>query len=271
MSSSLLRTEWLKIKKYPAFWWLTAIVALSYPGMNYILYSQAYLRQLNNPTMGPILKMLGNPFTFPEIWHTVAYISSWFVFIPSVLVIMFISNEYTYKTHRQNVIDGWSRKQFMVSKMIDVLFISLLATTLFFLTALVIGLTNKNDMGSGSMWGETKYIALFFIQTFSQLSLAFVIAFLARRAFVALGIFLFYFVILEPVIVGIARDRWNDIGRFMPLEISDRIIPLPRFLIRNEDQWKDLMNAINVHLVYTVILIALTWGFCFWRNSKRDL
>src|SRR4030095_5563340 len=104
--NSLIKTEWLKIKGYRAFWWMTGIVALSYPGMNYIIYSQGYKKQLDDETMGPILRMIGNPFAFPEVWHTVAYISSWFIFIPSIVVIMFITNEYTYKTHRQNIIDG---------------------------------------------------------------------------------------------------------------------------------------------------------------------
>ncbi|MGZ5191055.1 MAG: ABC transporter permease, partial [Flavisolibacter sp.] len=129
--NSLIKTEWLKIKGYRAFWWMAGIVALSYPGMNYIIYSQVYQRQLNDDKgMGPILKMMGNPFAFPEVWHSVAFISSWFIFIPSIVVIMFITNEYTYKTHRQNIIDGWSRKQFMTAKMIDVAVISLLATLL---------------------------------------------------------------------------------------------------------------------------------------------
>src|SRR5215208_7954109 len=137
--STLIKTEWLKLKKYKAFWWMTGIVALAYPGINYLIYQEAYVDQLNNPTFGQILRMLPNPFTFPEVWHTVAFISSFFVFIPSVVVIMFITNEYTYKTHRQNIIDGWSRKQFMLSKMVDVLLISLLATILYVIVAFIIG------------------------------------------------------------------------------------------------------------------------------------
>ena len=128
--STLLRTEWLKIRKYPAFWLMLVIVALSYPGMNYMLYVEGYKDQLVNKTMGPILRMLPNPFTFPDAWQTVAFISSLFIFLPAVIVIMFISNEYTYKTHRQNIIDGWSRTDFMVSKLIDVLVISFVATLL---------------------------------------------------------------------------------------------------------------------------------------------
>jgi hypothetical protein len=249
---------------------MTGIVALAYPGINYMIYEGGYRDQIkHNPDFGPILKMLPNPFTFPEVWHTVAYISSFFLFIPSVVVIMFITNEYTYKTHRQNVIDGWSRKQFMISKMIDVLLVSLLATLLYFIVALIIGYSAGES--TGSKWEETQYIGLFFLQTFSQLSIAFLVAFLVRKAFIALGIFLFYFFPLEPIIVGVARDRWGDFGRYMPLEISDRLIPFPRFMIRNTDQWNELMSQANIHIFYPMILIGLTWGLCFWLNSKRDL
>jgi len=265
--SSLARTEWLKIRKYPTFWWMMGIIALSYPGINYLVYSQGYKNQLDNGTIGPLLKMLPNPFAFPEAWHTVAYISSWFVFIPAMAVIMFITNEYTYKTHRQNIIDGWSRKQFMTAKMVDVAIISLLTTVVYALTALVIGSVN----GTSDMSGEIKYIPLFFLQSFSQLSLAFLIALLARKAIIALGIFFFYYFLVENFIVGYGRDHWNDIGKYFPFEISDRLIPLPRFMIRNEDSWNKLMSEANVHIFYTLLLLSVTWSLCFWMNNRRDL
>src|SRR5215212_5580130 len=164
--SSLLKTEWLKIKGYPAFWWMLGIVALSYPGMNYAIYVNGYKDQLNDKTMGPILKMLSNPFTFPDVWQTVAFISSLFVFLPSIVVIMFITNEYTYKTNRQNIIDGWSRNNFMMSKLIDVVIITLLITVLYAVTAFVIGTVNSENVGD--FWEGTKYIGLFFLQQFSQ-------------------------------------------------------------------------------------------------------
>jgi ABC-2 type transport system permease protein len=269
---NLINTEWLKLRKYRAFWWMTGIIMLSYPGINYIFY-QIYQSLLNKPgPTGQMVTMLvGNPFTFPEVWHTVAYASSIFIFIPSLIVIMFITNEYTYKTHRQNIIDGWSRKQFLTAKLIDVALITLLITILFTLVALVIGSVNSTS-NTGSMWENSKYIFLFAVQAFSQLSIAFFIAFMARKAFIALGIFLFYFIILEPVIVGLAKWKANDVGKFMPLEISDRIIPVPAFLGRfDEASYKAALASINQHVVYSIVLAGLVWALCYWLNSKRDL
>src|SRR5688500_12038924 len=127
--NTLFRTEWLKLRKYRAFWWLFALTAISYPGVNYIFY-RAYSDFVKEQSAAAELvkNRIGNPFEFPEVWHTVAFASSIFVFIPAVLIIMFITNEYNFRTHRQNVIDGWSRNQFMAAKIIDVFLISLMIT-----------------------------------------------------------------------------------------------------------------------------------------------
>jgi len=268
--SSLIKTEWLKIKKYPAFWWMMGIVSLSYPGMNYAIYVNGYKDQLSDETVGPLLQMLPNPFTFPDVWQTVAFVSSLFVFLPSIVIIMFITNEYTYKTSRQNIIDGWSRSDFMKSKLIDVVIVSLLVTVLYTLTALVIGMVNAGD-DTVNFWAGSKYIFLFWLQLFAQLSIALLIALLVRKAFIALGIFLFYFFPLEPILVAVSKKYANDIGEFLPLEISDRLIPFPRWVIRDEERWNELVHQSNIHIIYTIILLGLIWALCFWINKKRDL
>lgn len=269
---NLLKTEWLKLKKYWAFWGMAGIVALTYPGINSIFYQIfSELTRKGDAHAKMVMQMLlGNPFTFPEVWHTVSYASSIFIFIPAIVVIMFITNEYTYKTHRQNIIDGWSRNQFMTSKFIDVLIITFLATLIFVVVALVIGYVNI-DESNGNTWGQTQYIGLFFLQTFSQLSLAFLVALLTRKAFIALGIFLFY-KIAEKILVGIATWKANDIGRFLPFEISNRLIPVPAFVGRlNTESYQRNLDLINQHLALTLILTVITWTVCFWLNKKRDL
>ncbi len=270
--TTLIRTEWLKMKKYNAFWWIMGITALSYPGINYIFY-MIYDNLVNQPSQaGQVAKMIiGNPFTFPEVWHTVAYSSSIFIFIPAVVIIMFISNEYTFKTHRQNIIDGWSRSQFVTSKLIDVLIISLIITLLFMAVALVTGFANQERLIRDT-WGMSYYIGLFALQTFAQLSIAFLIGFLVRKAFIALGIFLFYFIIFEPIIVGLLKVYGHDNGRFMPLEISDRIIPVPAFIGRiDKEAYDKSLALVQQHVIFTVILTAIIWAICYRVNNKRDL
>lgn len=272
---SLIKIEWLKIKKYPAFWWMLGIVTLTYPGTNAMFY-YGYIQSTTGKEMANNMAklLLGNPFAFPETWHTVAFMSSVFIIIPSILVIMLVTNEYNYKTHRQNIIDGWSRNQFVLSKLSDVLIISLVSTLMYIIVSASFGIYADPD--NINRWAEQlQYIPLFLIQTFAQLSIAFLVGFLIKKAFIALGVFLFYDLILEKIAVGYARFKFNDIGRFLPLEISNRIIPWPSFTNHfgkgAKDWYEKSVAAIPEFLIYTFILTAAIWVFCFYLHKRRDL
>lgn len=270
--TSLIRTEWLKMRKYSAFWWIMGVTALAYPGIN-LIYYMGYENIINQPSQASkYAKMaLGNPFSFPEVWHTVAYSSSLFVFIPAVMIIMLITNEYTYKTHRQNIIDGWSRNQFLTSKLTDVAIITAIITILYFFVCLVTGfVTNEGKIGN--IWEQSYYTGLFALQTFAQLSLAFLTGFLVRKAFLALGVFLFYFIVLENIFVGLLTWKESPAAAYLPIEISDRLIPRPGFTtIINPEGYQKSIDAIPLHIILTIILTTIVWLICYRINNKRDL
>ena len=271
---SIVTTEWLKIKKYPAFWLIFGITALSYPGINWMFY-QVYLEVMGKETAAAQLAKYylgGSPFAFPEVWHTVAFASSLFVFIPSVVIIMLITNEYTYKTQRQNIIDGWSRNNFMRAKLIDVFIISMLITLLYVIVCLVIGFLSTEPNEKPDIWSQSYYTGLFALQTFAQLSIAFLIGFLVRKAFLALGIFLVYYFPVEPLIVGYVENYHNDEARFMPLEISDRMIPRPAFIGQlDTEAYTKALSQMNLHIFLTILLLFIVWGICFWLINRKDL
>jgi ABC-2 type transport system permease protein len=268
----IIKTEWLKIKNYPAFWWVFGITALTYPGINYMfLFIYRSIIQEKSAAGKVATALMGNPFSLPEGWRTMAFFSSVFIYIPAIVVIMLITNEYTYRTNRQNIIDGWSRSNFMTAKMIDVLLLSLIVTTLFATTALIIGVTNTDK--SDGEWALAYYIGLFFLQTLCQLSIAFTVGMLLRKAFIALAVFTFYGMIVEEFTVDLLKHKYNnDIGRFFPIEISDRLLIRPAFVGKfNEADYQQSLDAVKYHVVYSIVLLILTWLFCFWLNNRRDL
>ena len=272
---SLIKIEWLKIKKYPAFWWMLGIVALTYPSIN-LMFLKVYEDITKGKDTGAIAKMLlGNPYAFPETWHTVAFFSSFFIILPAILVIMLVTNEYNYRTHRQNIIDGWSRKDFITSKLCDVLIVTSIITLSYAIVA--IGYGSYTDSKNFYRWSEQlQYIPLFFLQTFAQLSIAFLLGYLIKKAFIALGVFLFYYLILENIAVSWFKYQVkNDIGKFFPIEASDRLIPVPAF-IGNFGQdmkagYQRALDAIPMHIGLTIVITAIIWVICYRVHSKRDL
>lgn len=55
-------------------------------------------------------------FNFPFIWHFNTYIASIFKFFLLIVIVSMISNEYSHRTLKQNLIDGLSKKEFILSK-----------------------------------------------------------------------------------------------------------------------------------------------------------
>jgi ABC-type transport system involved in multi-copper enzyme maturation permease subunit len=275
---NIIRTEWLKLKNYLAFWLLLLATAVSYPGINAIVYFGYDESTKPKNQSGQLLKMLlGNPFHFPEVYHTTAYLSSFFTFIPAIVVIMLITNEYQFKTHRQNIIDGWQKQTFVWGKFISVLLVSILVTLFFFAVATGIGFIATPDISTVSLFTKGKYIGLFFLQIFTQLSFAFLFGLLVRKAFIAYGIFIFYGMIVESMAgaffkLKIQKFGGVDYGEFLPLEISDRLIPVPAFIGRlNETDYKLALAAVDKHIIYSIVFVVLTWLLSFYIFKKRDL
>ena len=270
--SNLFKTEWLKIKNYPGFWWIMGITVLSYPGINGMFYYIYKEQTGNTKTAAQMLKMLiGNPFEFPEVFRTTAFTSSLFTTIPALLVIMLITNEYTYKTNRQNVIDGWSRNQFLLAKFFNVVIISLIVIALYTIVTLTIGFINTGA-DVKDKFQLAYYIGLFALQVFAQLSFAFLLGLLIKRAVIALGVFIFFKIILEKIGAALLDKFAHETGRFLFTESSDRLTPLPAFLGKLDKAVYDKsLSLINQHVFITVAYLLVFWGLVFWVYKKRDL
>ncbi|MGH2553877.1 MAG: hypothetical protein ACRDEB_09170, partial [Chitinophagaceae bacterium] len=161
--------------------------------------------------------------------------------------------------------------EFITSKLMDVLIISCIITLLYTVVSLVTGFSNTSGMVQ-NIWSQAYYIGLFGLQTFAQLSIAFLIGFIVRKAFLALGIFLFYYIILENLVVGLLKWKNLGIGHYMPLEISDKLIPPPGFFrLVDPDSYQRSMDDIKLHIFLTIILTTVIWLICYRINAKRDL
>jgi ABC-type transport system involved in multi-copper enzyme maturation permease subunit len=216
---------------------------------------------------------LGSPFAFPDVWQTVAWNSSLLLLIPAILLITLITNEFTYKTHRQNVIDGWSRSQFVTVKLVEVFIFSVLVTIVVFLTTLAFGYFANKPQAGISVFKEVRFLGFFFVQMLSYTMIAFLISMLIKRAGLAIGVF-FIYIIIETFIVLFSKNVLKINGLdFMPQEVTDLLIPQPyaRKLLAAPDKLKMWESQIPTYLmVATLYLLA----YCFianWRFRKSDI
>ena len=55
-------------------------------------------------------------FSEETIWATVCFSTSFLLYLPGMVIINLFINEVNFKTHRQNIIDGWKRETFIYTK-----------------------------------------------------------------------------------------------------------------------------------------------------------
>ncbi|BAV10360.1 hypothetical protein FLA_6422 [Filimonas lacunae] len=175
--------------------------------------------------------MAGSPFQFPEIWHTVALIASYLLFLPSLIVIISTTNEFNFKTHRQNVIDGLSRTEFIYGKMLLILVLSVAFTIVLFLTGVVFGLSEAYSYFSMENSSQLYYS---FIQCISYTSLALLLSLLLKRSGLTIALFFTYVFLIENILVLLINrfatgDPLEGPGYYLTLDPTDKLVPIQMF------------------------------------------
>lgn len=213
----------MKVRNYRTFWILLGIIVVSIPAFNYMIYSFV----VYNIGKGKNGLNLGENFSFPEAWRTISWFASLLFVLPAILTITMTTNEFIFKTHRQNVIDGWSRNQFISVKLIGVLLLSVLCTIVALLTIFGFGYLAHKGPVRISVWQDSRYLFFYFVEVLSYTMIAFVIAVLIKRSGLAIAIWLLYWIV-EEVIVKIGSAKYDiTLVRYFPEETTDRLLPLP--------------------------------------------
>ncbi len=262
----LLKIEWLKIKGYKTFWVLATLFLVSILGVNYFVFN---IKQGISQGSAQANAIIGSPFDFPNVWHTVTYFSSFLLFIPGLMIITSITNEYTYKTHRQNIIDGWSRQQFIHVKIALIVIIAIISTLFVFLTSILYGLI----AGSTFSFDKIEFIGYYFIQALSYCMLALLLSVLIKRSGLSIGLFFLYSFIIENFLGAVLNNTGgnkgiNGPGDYLPLNSTDNLIPFPFF--RNIVQL-GTQPSIYLLLVLCAVYLSLYYFFSVRQFKTQDL
>lgn len=261
----LLNIEWLKYKNYRPFWWLVGLYLASLFIVNYIVFEvNSYIQNESSPEVEMIFGK--SVMAFPFVWETVSFSSSFLLSILGILVILVTTNEFTFKTHRQNIIDGLSREQFITSKIISAFILSVLSTVIVALVAIIMGLIE--DYSSFTL--ERSYTVLyFFIQTLSYTMLALLVSTLFRRGAIAIGIYLLYLWMAEHLLMLWLFKIKAPFAKWLPVQSAEDLLSFPSLsnikkMAPDFGQWETIFA---IPLIYIAIMVFITYK----RFVKSDL
>lgn len=219
-------------------------------------------------------------FNFPIVWHITTFFAAQFKLFFAIVVVSMIGNEYSNKTIKQNLIDGLSKKEFILSKFYTIVFFSAVATFIIFLICFLIGLYYSSINEPHLIFRETEFLLAYFVKLVGFFSLCLFLGMLLKRSAFALA-FLFILFILEWIIFWIIGSQSNydiawSIHNFMPLQSMWNLIdqPFQRIAISKAPNGQDFLYDFAVH--WYEIAIVLGWTAIFIFSSyrllkKRDL
>lgn len=266
----LLKIEWLKVKNYRTFWVIFILYLASIILANYgvYLFQQIIFGEeaRQNPNNEVLKWILGNPpYSFPQVWQMASQVTSYLLIIPGLLVLILVTNEYSYKTQRQNLIDGLTREQFITSKILMVIVFAICSTIMVAIASMIFGFTGVKPFSMTKSY----YVLLSFVQCLNYCLAALLLAVLCRRSGIAIGIYFLYVVIFENVLFLIMNEYLYNTGYYLPVESSDGLIYAPIA----EGFQKEFMKRPDPKYIFAacVIYIALYVFFSYKKFKKDDL
>lgn len=224
----LIKLEWLKVKNYRTFWIIFILYLICIVGVNYIVYEVQLdifgEKAKKDPTNFFLKMFLENPpYAFPRVWQMASQAATYLLIIPGLLTVILFTNEFNYKTHRQNLIDGLTRHQFITAKVLNVVILGLISTVVVGITAVVFGNLNNKPF----TWEGVENLGYFFIEFLNYCFLALLFSALFRRSGITIGVYFLYVVILELIIFFAFRAYDYNYGYFLPVESADALISAP--------------------------------------------
>ena len=227
-------------------------------------------------------------FNFPYIWHFNTYIASLLKFFLLLVIVSMIANEYSYKTLKQNLIDGLSKKEFILSKFYMVVVFALISTLFVFAVSLTLGLYYSDYNEFAIITSGLQYLFAFFIKLVGFFSMGLFFGILVKRSAFAVGAMVVWFFI-ESIFKGYlfwsfknsenTSEKVDAILQFFPFEAMANLIKEP---FTRLSAVRSVANQIgetftkNYAVDFSAIAIVAIWTVMFIFLSlallqKRDL
>lgn len=215
----LIRNESLKALKRPAFW----VTVLGYGFIAVMQFASEARRAARDLTDD-------RTFALPGAWRQIlGDFTQAGLFFGSVLLMLLIASEFSWRTARQNVIDGLSKSQFFVAKALLVPAIAVLFAVIQVGSGGVFAFVGTDTASlsgplmAGAQWSAISGIVVAFL---GYGGLALLVSTVVRASGPAIGMWFFYIAIIEQLLIGALSqigEGWRQVLQYAPLNVFNRL------------------------------------------------
>lgn len=269
----LLQLEWLKQKEFTIFRVMAILFLVALPSL--LLIAKTFNVSADN--MPPFLPTIDSLFQFPNVWIWLGYIGSWLTFFfMGFLGVLMVTNEYSNKTLRQNIITGLSRKAYFSSKLYFILAVSFCVTIYYVICCLIFGFTHTDTIYMNTVLKNADYIYRFFVMSMGYMSLGLLIGLLIKRTGIALFLYLAYVMIIEKILrYAIHLQIFpHQSMKFYPVNSFSDLAPFPYAEAATgfaKEQGFDFFLSPTQAVITAVVFICIFLFLSYQKLQKGDL
>jgi ABC-type transport system involved in multi-copper enzyme maturation permease subunit len=251
----LLKIDLKKLTSYRTFWVICGLYFLTLgtstaSGMEFLKWLARTIEGFGQEINIDRIPL----YHFPDIWMNLAFFSGLFKIVLAIMVVISITNEYSYRTIRQNVIDGMSRWEFLLSKILTNLLLSAMSLGMVFFITLITGLIYTPNLDGMKIFTNMEFFFTYFLEVFAFLSYALMIGVLVQRSGLSIVLLL-----LSHMIEIIIKENIDEyvpwMIQFFPMESISNLVPMPFA--------RYAFQEIRDYITVASVAIALSWIFLF--------
>lgn len=251
----LLKIDLKKLTSYRTFWIICGLYFLTLgtttaSGMEFLKWLARLGMQFDTKININRIPL----YHFPDIWLNLLWFSGLLKIMVAIMVVISITNEFTYRTIRQNIIDGLSRWEFLQSKILTNALLSMMSTAMVTLIILITGLIYSPDISFEKIFTDIEFVPAYFLEVFFFLSYALMLGIFIQRSGLTI-ILLMTTQMIEGIIKANIDDYVPGIIPYFPMQSIWELINFPyhRYAFQ---EIKDFVSPLSVAVV-------CVWTFLF--------
>jgi len=197
-------------------------------------------------------------FDFVDIWQNMTWIYQWFSILLGFISIISITSEFRHTTLRQGIIDGLSRREFMLTKVGMIFVLSVVISVAVLLVGLLAGFLWSPVQGWDYAFMNAEFILAYFLHLFVFQLFCLFIGILLKRSGISIALIMFYFLMIEPILYAVIRFKQElpFLANLLPMQAFRNMIPMPftKYALKETQNFVGIPEVIIV-LVYTALLL----------------
>jgi ABC-2 type transport system permease protein len=244
----LLKIDLKKLTSYRTFWVVCGLyfITLAFATASGMEFLKLLARTFEG--FGQEININRIPlYHFPDVWLNLIWFSGLFKVVLAIMVVISVTNEFSYRTLRQNVIDGLSRSEFLYSKILTNVLLSLMSVVMIFVIGLITGLIYSPSAAYEHILMDVEFFPAYFLEIFFFLSYALLISILIQRSGLTI-ILLLLSQMIELILTANIDEEVPWLIPYFPMKSIWYMIevPYPRYAFQQIKDYIDIGSVLIV-------------------------